>query len=180
MSNTTTTNVKKVTKAQRCADIISLLLGDVPEHDTTVEEAISYLNKEIEKLSKKRSSSSDGTSKARTKKQSQDDVYRKVIIDFLKNNPAKVMTSADIMINVLMKEFPGVLWSNQKTTALLRPISDKIDKETHEITEMGILEKVIPTNSKAAIAYRYRKQEEKELDIGEDEDIEDINVEAEE
>jgi hypothetical protein len=48
--------MKKITKAQRNADIIAILTGKTPEHGTTIQEAVAHLENENRLLANRKSS----------------------------------------------------------------------------------------------------------------------------
>lgn len=136
MSNTT---VKKVTKAQRNADIMAMLQKQPVKYGTTVEDAIAHLTHENALLSKKNSTTGK---KKLTKAQEANEGYKKDILAFFQAHPNRLMTATEVMTEVLVVTYPSVTWTNQKAAALLNAISDKYDKESGELVSEGVLTRV--------------------------------------
>lgn len=101
----------KITKAMRTNDIISHLRGEAPANGSTVEEMISYLEHELELISKK--SNSKGSGKP-TAKQVENEEFKNQIVAFLaeQENP---VGCADIASAV------GI--STQRAAALLTALA---------------------------------------------------------
>lgn len=147
--STKNNTVKKVTKAQRNADIMAMLNtpevkaildGEKFKYGTTVEDAVKHLTHENELLSKKNTAT--GGNKKLTKAQMANEEYKKAILDFLRNHPERLITATEVMNEILAPLYPDVVWSNQKAAALLNAMSDKKDKETDEVISIGVLDRV--------------------------------------
>ena len=72
--------INRITKKNRFEDIIALLNGQPTPYGTNVNDAIDFVNHEIELLSKRNSSS--GARKP-TANQLQNEVYKGMIVDYL-------------------------------------------------------------------------------------------------
>lgn len=147
MNKNTTT--KKVTKAQRNSDIITML--QAPEvqaalesvkvkYGTTATAAIEHLTHENTLLAKK--NTTNGGNKKLTKAQKENEGYKKDILTFLRANPSRLITATEAMTEILAPAYPAVTWTNQKAAALLNAMSDKRDKDTGELISEGILDRV--------------------------------------
>lgn len=119
---TTTTSVKRVTKAQRFSDIKALLSGEDVTYGTTIEDALAFCDSELNLLAKKNSGE-----KKPTKTQAENEGYKELIIQFLATQTEGV-TCTDIQKGV--PQFAD--YSNQKIAALVKQLADahKVVKET--------------------------------------------------
>lgn len=117
-----TTTTKRVTKAQRFEDIKALLSGEAVTYGTTIEDAKAFCDSEISLLAKKNSSE-----KKPTKTQEQNEGYKALILDFLRDK-AEGVTCTDIQKGVA--EFAD--FNNQKISALVRQLAEagKVVKTT--------------------------------------------------
>ena len=112
MATTTTTTVKKVTKAQRFADIRNMLKGEAETHGTTLADALAFIDKEMELLAKKNS----GTSKKQTATQKENEGFKELIKEFL-------ITHSNQTVTQIMKGIPELTdLSNQKVSRLCRDL----------------------------------------------------------
>ena len=118
--STATTTTKRITKAQRFADIKALLSGETPANGTTIEDAMAFIDKELDLLARKNTSD-----KAPTKTQQENEVHMERILQFLSTcvNP---VTCTEIQKSV--PEFMD--FNNQKIAALMRKLTEahKVDK----------------------------------------------------
>lgn len=113
---TTTTSVKRITKAQRFADIKLLLVGENAINGTTIEDALAFCDSELALLAKKNSGD-----KKPTKVQEANEGYKALILQFLMTQTEGV-TCTDILKGIPELENEG--YGNQKVAALLRPMLD--------------------------------------------------------
>lgn len=110
MENTT----KKVTKAQRYADIIALLNGEAVQYNTTTDEAVDFLNAQIEQVNKKNSTKSTKPTEADIEK----DRLRKILIDYLREN-------GESTCSTMVHNIPDLApYSTQKVVGLLKEPKD--------------------------------------------------------
>lgn len=151
---TTTTTTKKITKAQKNMDIISVLKNETPKFGTTIEEMIAHLELTNAQLAKKSASSSNGERKL-TKAQEANEEYKQTILEYLSKNPNLIVTSTSLLDSLLRKTYPSIIWTNQKVTALLTALSDKYDKETGELVSEG---KLIRTKEKKGITFQIKPE----------------------
>lgn len=103
----------RITKANRFEDIKALLTGEATTYGTTTEDAIKFIDHELELLANK--NKSDGEKK-QTATQKENEGYKAIIIDFLttSGNPDG-MTCTEIG-----KAIPALSdFNNQKVAALL-------------------------------------------------------------
>lgn len=148
-NNTNTTNVVRVTKAQKYNAIIALLNGGEPttipgkDDKLGVTMDAKYLTEfckaELALLSKKNTTASG--SKKLTKEQEKNEGYKKEIFAYLQENPSLLVTASDIM-DFLKGLHPDGIWSNQKAASLLNAMSDKFDKDSGELVSEGVLDRV--------------------------------------
>ncbi|MCM1217347.1 MAG: hypothetical protein NC548_22865 [Lachnospiraceae bacterium] len=118
---------KKITKAQRFADVRALLTGDTPAYGTTQEEAIAFIDYELELLARKADRKPTEEDK---QKMEQNENDMRLIINFLCDQPEPV-TSAEIFRGI--PEFLNrPKFTNQKVTSLVIKLlkEGKIEKET--------------------------------------------------
>lgn len=125
---TTTTTVEKevrVTKAQRYEDIKALLSGTEVHYGTTAADAIAFIDKEMETLSKKRS----GDSKKRAELQTLNKSLQSIILDYLANLPEDVEGATCNEINRSCPELAPL--TGQKVAYLMRELKaqGKVDKK---------------------------------------------------
>lgn len=107
-----TTSTKKVTKAQRNADIMAMLKGESVAYGTTLAEAIAHLERENELLAKK-----SGADRKPTAKQTENEGYKALILDH--------MTKSYETVTDIMKAIPEFAdFSNQKVAALVKQLLD--------------------------------------------------------
>lgn len=110
MENTT----KKVTKAQRYADIIALLNGEAVKYNTTTTEAVEFINAQIEQVNKKNSTKSTKPTEADIEK----DRLRNILIDYLRENGESTCST---MVHNIDDLAP---YSTQKVVGLLKEPKD--------------------------------------------------------
>ncbi len=79
MANTEKT--VKITKANRYDDIRALLLGNEVSYGTTVDDAIAFIDHELELLARKNAKRNE--SGEMTDAQRQNEVYKQLILDYL-------------------------------------------------------------------------------------------------
>jgi hypothetical protein len=72
----------RVTKSQRLSDIKALLLGEEVSFGTTLNDALTTIDHELELLAKKNSGSSNGEKKL-TATQVENENFKNLILDFL-------------------------------------------------------------------------------------------------
>lgn len=120
--NMATITTKRITKAQRFADIKALLDGEAVTYGTTIEDAKAFCDAEMALLAKKNSGE-----KKPTKTQEQNEGYKALILEFLSDKTEGV-TCTDIQKGVA--EFAD--FNNQKISALVRQLADagKVVKAT--------------------------------------------------
>lgn len=120
--NTTTTTTKRVTKAQRFADIKALLNGEAVTYGTTIEDAQAFCDSEMALLAKKNSGD-----KKPTKTQEQNTQYKELIVQFLTAQTEGVTCTT---IQKGVPEFADL--QNQKIAALVRQMTEAgvVVKET--------------------------------------------------
>lgn len=114
----------RVTKIMRYNDIKCLLNGDEVKYGTTIDDAMDFLNHEIE-LSLKKSNKASGESKKPTKTQVENEGYKELILKYLGTVDKASVT--DIQKGV--PEFCD--FANQKISALVRQLmgADKVRRE---------------------------------------------------
>jgi len=110
--------MKKITKAQRNADIIALLTGKPTQYNTTIEDAVAHLKHENELLNKKNSSDA----KKPTKAQVENESIKNEIVAYLATT-TKGVTASEVMAACELS-------SNQKAASLLNALhkAGKIEK----------------------------------------------------
>lgn len=122
---TTTTTAKKVTKAQRFADIRNMLNNEAVTYGTSLADALSFIDKEMELLAKKNS----GTSKKQTATQRENEVLKELIKKFL-------ITHSDQTVTQITKGIPELAdLSNQKVSRLCRDLVES--NELVKIVDKG-------------------------------------------
>jgi hypothetical protein len=110
--------VMRVTKAQRFEDIKALLTGGIATHGTTVEDAITVLDHEMELLAKKNSGSSGEKKPTATQVANED--YKAQILEFLATIPAD---SDGVTCTEILKGVPALAdYQVQKVAALVRQL----------------------------------------------------------
>lgn len=102
----------RITKAMRYTDIKALLTGNVPEHSTSVEDAVAFINNELAMLTKKNSGERKPTSKQIANKD-----YTEKLVAFLMEQAGPV-NCGDIQRGI--PEFGD--FQNQKIASLLKPL----------------------------------------------------------
>lgn len=166
-------SIIRVTKVQK----LEAIKGALPENATCTfsgndkkqayvfnyAEMVKFLDTEIAMLKKKNSSSGD---KKLTKDQQKNEEYKALILRYLSSAPETVITATDAMENILRPAYPSVIWTTQKTTALLSAIADKYDKEGNLIAEG----KLTRTVGKGKTKTTFKIKPECVLDV----DVEDI------
>lgn len=115
----------RITKAMRFEDIKALLNGNTAQYGTTLEDAISFIDHEVELLARKNSSGD----KKQTATQKENEGYKELIIEFLAGLPddSKGVTCTEIMKSIpAFKDF-----NNQKISALVRQLklADRVVSE---------------------------------------------------
>lgn len=106
----------RITKAMRFEDIKALLNGDTAQYGTTLEDAINFIDHEVELLARK----SSGGDKKQTATQKENESYKELIVEFLAGLPddSKGVTCTEIMKSIpAFKDF-----NNQKISALVRQL----------------------------------------------------------
>lgn len=102
----------RITKAMRFEDIKALLNGQPVTYGTSVEDAVDFIDHEVNLLARKNS----GESKKPTKAQEENEGYKALILEFLANKDG--VTCTDVLKGVpAFSEF-----SNQKISALMRQL----------------------------------------------------------
>ena len=103
----------KITKAQRYADIVSLLEGSPVAYGTTIDDAKDFIAHEVALLVKKNGSKSDKVTDA----QKQNEVYKELIVNFLFSQ------SEGVTCTEIGKGVPELNdFNNQKISALMRQL----------------------------------------------------------
>lgn len=115
----------RITKAMRFEDIKALLNGMTAQYGTTLEDAISFIDHEVELLARKNS----GGDKKQTAAQKENEGYKGLIVEFLAGLPddSKGVTCTEITKSIpAFKDF-----NNQKISALVRQLklADKVVSE---------------------------------------------------
>lgn len=101
----------RITKAMRFEDIKALLNGQPVTYGTTIEQAVEFIDKELDLLARKNSGD-----KKPTKVQEENEGYKALILEFLIDKNG--VTCTDILKGVpALSEF-----SNQKISALMRQL----------------------------------------------------------
>lgn len=106
----------RITKAMRFEDIKALLNGNTAQYGTTLEDAINFIDHEVELLARKNS----GGDKKQTTTQKENEGYKELIMEFLAGLPddSKGVTCTEIMKSIpAFKDF-----NNQKISALVRQL----------------------------------------------------------
>lgn len=102
----------RITKAMRFEDIKALLNGQPVTYGTSIEDAVDFIDHEVNLLARKNS----GKSKKPTKTQEENESYKALILDFLTDKDG--VTCTDVLKGVpAFSEF-----SNQKISALMRQL----------------------------------------------------------
>lgn len=102
----------RITKAMRFEDIKALLNGQPVTYGTSVEDAVDFLDHEVNLLARKNS----GESKKPTKAQEENEGYKALILEFLTDKNG--VTCTEIIKGVT--EFEG--FNPQKISALMRQL----------------------------------------------------------
>lgn len=127
--------VIRVTKSQRISDIISLLSGDPVSYDTTVNEAIAFLNHERELLDKKNTRT--GTKKL-TPTQVENESLKGLILDYL----SSIDSEDGVTCSDILKAIPEFSeFQVQKVSGLVRqllPATEKNPKGTGQVISQKI------------------------------------------
>lgn len=109
---------KRITKAQRFEDIKAILSGEAVAYGTTTEDAVTFINHELELLAKKNSSDS----KKQTDKQNENAVYCELIVEHLAGLPEN---SDGLTCGELNKAIPELYdFNNQKIAYLVRSLAE--------------------------------------------------------
>lgn len=102
----------RITKAMRFEDIKALLNGQPVIYGTSIEDAVDFIDHEVNLLAKKNS----GENKKQTKAQEENEGYKVLILEFLADKDG--VTCTDVLKGVpALSEF-----SNQKISALMRQL----------------------------------------------------------
>lgn len=102
----------RITKAMRFEDIKALLNGQPVTYGTSIEDAVDFIDHEVNLLAKKNS----GENKKQTKAQEENEGYKVLILEFLADKDG--VTCTDVLKGVpALSEF-----SNQKISALMRQL----------------------------------------------------------
>lgn len=102
----------RITKAMRFEDIKTLLNGQPVTYGTSIEDAVDFIDHEVNLLARKNS----GESKKPTKTQEENESYKALILEFLTDKNG--VTCTDVLKGVpAFSEF-----SNQKISALMRQL----------------------------------------------------------
>lgn len=102
----------RITKAMRFEDIKALLNGQPVTYGTSIEDAVDFIDYEVNLLARKNS----GESKKPTKAQEENEGYKALILEFLTDKNG--VTCTDILKGVpAFSDF-----SNQKISALMRQL----------------------------------------------------------
>ena len=106
----------RITKAMRFEDIKALLNGENVAYGTTIEDAVQFIDHEVDLLARKNS----GENKQQTKTQQENEGYKKLILEFLTTIPEdKVgVTCTEVIKGV--PAFEG--FSTQKISPLMRQL----------------------------------------------------------
>ena len=114
----------RITKAMRFEDIKALLNGQPVTYGTSIEDAVDFIDYEVNLLAKKNS----GENKKQTKTQQENEGYKALILEFLATLPDDKggMTCTEIIKGVT--EFEG--FSTQKISPLVRQLmaANKVTK----------------------------------------------------
>lgn len=124
--NTTTTTTKRVTKAQRFADIKAILSGEPITYGTTIDEAMGFIDNEISLLAKKNSGEHKMTST-----QAQNEVFKELIINYMCGShiDPNGVTCSDIN-----KGIPELTeFNNQKISSLMRQLKSAGRVKDHKV-----------------------------------------------
>lgn len=102
----------RITKAMRFEDIKALLNGQPVTYGTSIEDAVDFIDHEVNLLARKNS----GESKKPTKAQEENEDYKALILEFLTDKNG--VTCTDVLKGVpAFSDF-----SNQKISALTRQL----------------------------------------------------------
>lgn len=114
----------RITKAMRFEDIKALLNGQPVTYGTSIEDAVDFIDHEMNLLAKKNS----GENKKQTKTQQENEGYKALILEFLATLPDDKdgVTCTEIIKGVT--EFEG--FSTQKISLLVRQLmaANKVTK----------------------------------------------------
>lgn len=106
----------RITKAMRFEDIKALLNGMTAQYGTTLEDAINFIDHEVELLARKNS----GGDKKQTATQKENESYKELIVEFLAGLPDD---SQGVTCTEIMKSIPAFNgFNNQKISALVRQL----------------------------------------------------------
>lgn len=114
----------RITKAMRFEDIKALLNGQPVTYGTSIEDAVNFIDYEMNLLTKKNS----GETKKQTKTQQENEGYKALILEFLATLPDDKDGATCTEIIKGVAEFEG--FSTQKISPLVRQLmaADKITK----------------------------------------------------
>lgn len=114
----------RITKAMRFEDIKALLNGQPVSYGTSIEDAVNFIDYEMNLLTKKNS----GESKKPTKIQQENEGYKALILEFLATLPDDKDGATCTEIIKGVAEFEG--FSTQKISPLVRQLmaADKVIK----------------------------------------------------
>lgn len=106
----------RITKAMRFEDIKALLNGMTAQYGTTLEDAINFIDHEVELLARK----NGGGDKKQTATQKENESYKELIVEFLAGLPDD---SQGVTCTEIMKSIPAFKgFNNQKISALVRQL----------------------------------------------------------
>lgn len=114
----------RITKAMRFEDVKALLNGQPVTYGTSIEDAINFIDYEMNLLTKKNS----GESKKPTKTKQENEGYKALILDFLATLPDNKDGATCTEIIKGVAKFEG--FSTQKISPLVRQLmaADKVIK----------------------------------------------------
>lgn len=114
----------RITKAMRFEDIKALLNGQPVTYGTSIEDAVNFIDYEMNLLTKKNS----GETKKQTKTQQENEGYKALILEFLATLPDDKDGATCTEIIKGVAEFEG--FSTQKISPLVRQLmaADKVTK----------------------------------------------------
>ena len=114
----------RITKAMRFEDIKALLNGQPVSYGTSIEDAVNFIDYEMNLLTKKNSNES----KKPTKTQQENEGYKALILEFLATLPDDKDGATCTEIIKGVAEFEG--FSTQKISPLVRQLmaADKVTK----------------------------------------------------
>lgn len=114
----------RITKAMRFEDIKALLNGQSVTYGTSIEDAVDFIDHEVNLLAKKNS----GENKKQTKTQQENEGYKALILEFLATLPDDNLGATCTEIIKGVTEFEG--FNPQKISPLVRQLmaADKVTK----------------------------------------------------